>query len=301
MMSINKDHPEDATQITSTSSIKFEWTPELVKLAPLKERYTHPLGPSRSPTYRPGMILLDPADTRECLQWVGLSDQKIIEIEHKSNDLFPECQVPTCGCDEKYQAYGRGYNEITFPLIDNMLKLFIQIGYIKKDIQLGLRPEFAIFCGLHKDDPRALEDPDLPEARWFCLGPADIMSDTLVSFWGELKEFMVTKLLYDGKAWKDRYGIWLVREGEDMDQAKARIDDKERERLKEQAMEEKKQIWHVGSKSATGNMRKTWQGLQEKTEWPRRWRTNKAPTSIFQETNLISIIYHSFFSKSSFN
>lgn len=33
-------------------------------------------------------------------------------------------------------------------------------------------------------------------------------------------------------------GKWLIREGETLDQAKARVDDKEQERLKQQAEEE---------------------------------------------------------------
>ena len=45
--------------------------------------------------------------------------------------------------------------------------------------------------------------------------------------------------MYEGKAWTDRDGIWLVHEGESMDQAKARVDDRERQRLKEQAIKEK--------------------------------------------------------------
>ncbi|KAJ6032048.1 hypothetical protein N7540_002780 [Penicillium herquei] len=231
---MSDNHPNPTTEITS---IKFEWTPELVKTGTSRGAIHPSIGPLEISNglpeckYRPGMNLPDPADTRECLKWVGLSDQKIIEIEQKFNDLFPKYQAPKCGYDEKNQAYGRGYNEITFPLVDSMLKLFIQgmhddheefqythIGYIEKGIQLGLRPEFAIFCGLHKDDPRALEDPDLFEETWFHLGPADIMSDTLITFWGGTQEVL----------------------GEDMDQAKARMNEKERERLKEQAMEEKK-------------------------------------------------------------
>lgn len=52
---------------------------------------------------------------------------------------------------------------------------------------------------------------------------------------------MATKLTYEGKAWSDRYGRWLVHEGESMEQAKARVDDREIERLKEQAIKEKKE------------------------------------------------------------
>lgn len=48
---------------------------------------------------------------------------------------------------------------------------------------------------------------------------------------------MATKLLYEGKAWSN-YGRWVVREGETLDQAKARVDDRERQRLKEEAIKE---------------------------------------------------------------
>ena len=116
------------------------------------------------------------------------------------------------------------------------------VGYIKKGIQMGLRPEFAIFCGLHETDPRAIEDPRLFKKTWFTLGPADIMSDTLIPFWMRLREFMVTKLLYEEKAWSDRHGRWLVHEGESIDQAKARVDYREIQRLKEQAIKENEQV-----------------------------------------------------------
>lgn len=53
----------------------------------------------------------------------------------------------------------------------------------------------------------------------------------------QLKEFMGSKLLYEGKAWSN-YGRWVVREGETLDQAKARVDDRERQRLKEEAIKE---------------------------------------------------------------
>lgn len=122
-------------------------------------------------------------------------------------------------------------------------RLIINIeGYIEKGIQLGLRLDFAIFCGLHETDSRAIENPRLFEKTWFSLGPADIMSDTLILFWMKLMEFIVTKLIYDGKAWSDRHGGWLVHEGESMDQAQARVDDGEIQRLKEQAKKENKDV-----------------------------------------------------------
>ena len=45
------------------------------------------------------------------------------------------------------------------------------------------------------------------------------------------------KLIHEEKAWEDDHGDWLVHEGETMEQAKARVDDKERQRLKQQEEE----------------------------------------------------------------
>ncbi|KGO74623.1 hypothetical protein PITC_002680 [Penicillium italicum] len=73
--------------------------------------------------------------------------------------------------------------------------------------------------------PELLKPPRFFEKTWFSLGPADIMTDTLISFWMKLEEFMTAKLLYEGKAWSYRHEIWLAHEGENIDQAKARVDD----------------------------------------------------------------------------
>lgn len=54
----------------------------------------------------------------------------------------------------------------------------------------------------------------------------------------QLQTFMTLKLIHEGKAWKDDHGKWLVHEGENMHQAKARVNDKERQKLREQAIEE---------------------------------------------------------------
>ncbi|KGO48426.1 hypothetical protein PEX1_041240 [Penicillium expansum] len=266
----HEDHPERHDQpehenhskrdTEENEPINFEWTPELVKIGTSRGTIHPSIGPltfyrgSPECKYRPGMALPDPADTRECLRWIGLFDKKILEIEQKFNALHPDYQGPRCGYDEKFMQHAHAYNEITFPKIEEMLNMFIRgmhddhdefeythKGYIEKGIQLGLRPEFAIFCGLHETDPRALENPHLFEKGWFSLGPADIMSDTLIPSWMKLREFMATKLTYEGKAWSDRYGRWLVHEGESMEQAKARVDDREIERLKEQAIKEKKE------------------------------------------------------------
>lgn len=52
--------------------------------------------------YQPSMILPDPADTRECLKLVGLSDKKIIEVEQKFSQLYLAYQAPSCEYDEEY-------------------------------------------------------------------------------------------------------------------------------------------------------------------------------------------------------
>lgn len=70
------------------------------------------------------------------------------------------------------------------------------------------------------------------------------MSDTLIPFWMDLKEFMAAKLVHEGKAWEGG-GRWLVHEGETIDQAKSRLDDQERQRLKEQAAKEYEAEWEL--------------------------------------------------------
>ncbi|KAJ5452901.1 hypothetical protein N7445_001084 [Penicillium cf. griseofulvum] len=249
-----EDHPEGASE--ESKAINFKWTPELVKIGTSRGAIHPSLGPIEEHNgfrifkYRPGMTLPDPADTRECLRWAGLSDKKIIEVEQKFNQLYPDYQGLSCGYAEKYHQ--TGYTEIIFPKVEKMLDMFIQgmhddhdeveethQAFIEKGIQLGLRLEFAIFCGLHKDDPRAIENPYLFEKDWFWMGPASIMTDTLISFWRGVEKCMVSKLLYDGKAFTCD-GTWVVREGETIDQAKARVDDRERERLREQAEKEYK-------------------------------------------------------------
>ncbi|CAI7576949.1 unnamed protein product [Penicillium glandicola] len=259
----DKDHPEreDQPERDTKEPINFEWTPELVKIATSRGAIHPSIGPIdfskgyADCNYRPGMTLPDPADTRECLRWVGLSDKKIIDLEHKFNDLYPDYEAPSCGYDNEVTT--KGISDITFPLIEEMVELFLREvydnkdedydytthkGYIERGIELGLRPEFAVFCGLHKDDPRAIAEPHLFEELWFLIkAPAGLIEGTIIPFWMQLKEFMATKLLYEGKAWLS-YGRWVVREGETLDQAKARVDDRERQRLKEQAIKKHEEI-----------------------------------------------------------
>ncbi|CAI7576959.1 unnamed protein product [Penicillium glandicola] len=198
------DHPKPEDHVKreteETKPINFEWTPELVKLATSRGAIHPSIGPIEyydgEPCYkyRPGMTLPDPADTRECLRWVGLSDKRSSK------------------------------------------------GYIERGIQLGLRPEFAVFCGLHEDDPRAIAEPYLFEELWFIIkGPAELIEDNIIPIWMELKQFMASKLLYDGKAWSG-HGKWVVREGETLEQAKARLDDRERQRLRDEAIKENEAI-----------------------------------------------------------
>lgn len=124
----HEDHPERDTE--ENAPINFEWTPELVKIGTSRGTIHPSIGPltfyrgSPECNYRPGMALPDPADTRECLRWVGLSDKKIIEVEQKFNELYPDFEAPSCGYDNKIST--RGISHITFPLIEKMVDLFLQ-------------------------------------------------------------------------------------------------------------------------------------------------------------------------------
>lgn len=53
---------------------------------------------------------------------------------------------------------------------------------------------------------------------------------------------MRDKLVHDEKAWLDSHGVWLVHDGETMDQAKARLDDLELQRLREEGAKEEERI-----------------------------------------------------------
>lgn len=91
-MSDAEDHPKHDTNKEVSEEIKainFEWTPELVKLGTSCGSIHPSIGLIEQSDgflnyiYRPGMALPGPADTRECLKWVGLSDEKIIEVEEE--------------------------------------------------------------------------------------------------------------------------------------------------------------------------------------------------------------------------
>lgn len=125
---------------------------------------------------------------------------------------------------------------------ERKLTIPAKVGYIKKGIQHGLRPEFAIFCGLHKTDPRATNDPPLFEKEWFTRGPTELIEDFLIPFWMDIKSLMTLRLIHEGKAWADEHGNWLVHDG-DMEKTKANLDDKELGRLREEAAAKKK--WEI--------------------------------------------------------
>ncbi|KAJ5158779.1 uncharacterized protein N7500_008430 [Penicillium coprophilum] len=260
-MNITNDDPElDHLDLSEEyKAIKFEWTPELVKIGTSRGAIHPSIGPIKLQgafsdcVYRPGMALPDPADTLECLKWIGLSDKKVVEVNQRFHELYPHYQAPKCGYDEKHHQNGR--NTITFPLLDKMVDVYIKgldlctedfeythEGYIKRGIQQGLRPEFAIFCGLHEDDPRALSDPDLFKENWFNRDPDALIVDCIIPIWMELQMFMVLRLVHEEKAWMDLHGHWLVHEGERLDEAKAREDDTERQRLREEATRDSERI-----------------------------------------------------------
>ncbi|OQE37863.1 hypothetical protein PENCOP_c009G03634 [Penicillium coprophilum] len=233
---------------------KFECIPELVKIGTSRGAIHPSIGPIELQgqfsdcVYRPGMALPDPADTVECLEWIGLSDRKIVEVNQRFHELYPQYQAPKCGYDEKHHQNGQ--IPITFPLLDKMVDVCIKglhlciedfeythEGYIKRGIQQGLRPQFAIFCGLHEDDSRDLRDPDLSKEKWFNKDPDELIANCIIPFWVELQMFMVLRLVHEDEAWKDHHGHWLVHEGQSLDEAKARLDDAERQRLREEAIQ----------------------------------------------------------------
>lgn len=130
-MSDSEDRPERDIQERDThKDIHFEWTPELVKIGTSRGAIHPSIGPLKlrdgfpEYDYQPGMALPDPADTRECLKWAGLSDAKIAEVEQKFNYMYPDYEAPSSGYDENHSP--NGLNDITFPVVDRMLDVFIE-------------------------------------------------------------------------------------------------------------------------------------------------------------------------------
>lgn len=76
-------------------AIKFEWTPELEKIATSGGKIHPSIGPlERSDDYpfliyQPHLALPNPADTRTCLWWIGLSTEKIDRVEQRFTELYP--------------------------------------------------------------------------------------------------------------------------------------------------------------------------------------------------------------------
>ena len=132
-MSDAEDHPKHDTNKEVSKEIKainFEWTPELVKLGTscglihLLIGFIKQSDGFLNYIYQPGMALPGPADTRECLKWVGLFNKKIIEMDQKFSQLYPDYQASSYGYDEEHSW--NGLNSITFPVIDKMVDIFIK-------------------------------------------------------------------------------------------------------------------------------------------------------------------------------
>lgn len=123
----NDAHKEVSEEI---KTIDFEWTPELVKLGTSRDSIHPSIGPIEQSDgflnyiYRPVMTLPDSADTRECLKWVGLSEEKIVEVEQNFSQLYPDYEAPSCGYDEEHSR--NGLNSIIFPVINKMVDVFIK-------------------------------------------------------------------------------------------------------------------------------------------------------------------------------
>ncbi|KAJ5109275.1 hypothetical protein N7456_005950 [Penicillium angulare] len=240
------------------NAIYFEWTPELVRLATSRcqiHPFWGPLTPAQEWPYYiyPSHVAFpDPADTHECLKWVGLSDEKIIQVESRFNEIYPDFQGPSCGYEEKFSS--RGVNSVILPVLEKMVQEHYSMldhltseceytheGYIKNGIQQGLSPEFAVFCGMHKDDPRCVDDPSLFEKDWFDTSVPEIITYFTTSFWHLLREFLTCKLINEGKAWSGDHGQWLIHEGENLIESKARVAGLDLKQLCERAFKEEKE------------------------------------------------------------
>lgn len=87
------------------------------------------------------------------------------------------------------------------------LHMIFPEGFVKKAMQLGLKPEFAIFCGYHEDDWRAKKDPE-----WFLKqAPPDFVQDFVMEYSLILMRLIKRKLMDEGKVRHDEeYGYVII-------------------------------------------------------------------------------------------
>lgn len=193
--------------------------------------------------YEPGMPLPDPTDYFTFLQWCGLRDEMIHEVSEKYHEENKNQVVPSCGyatelepagfhsihfpilegmvytyfkmlplLDFDYEnSYGKSNTILTLCSRRGFSALLIYClysisleGYVKKAIQRGLRPEFAIFCGLPDEDPQAKQDLR-HLTGWYAKDPMHYMETRVGSYSILLTKLMRDKLIYEGKVEVDKH------------------------------------------------------------------------------------------------
>lgn len=202
-------------------AMEFEWTPRLKEIFAWGPAVHPYLGPQYAreeypfEQYEPGMPLPDPTDYFTFLQWCGLRDEMIHEVAEKYHEENKDQVVPSCGYITKLEP--AGFHNIHFPVLEGMVSTYSKMlavrdwdyeesyeGYVKKAIQRGLKPEFAIFCGLHEEDPRAKQDPR-HLTGWFTEDPMYYMDERVGGQALMLMRLMRAKLIYEGKVKVDKH------------------------------------------------------------------------------------------------
>ena len=239
-------------------AMKWKWTPELLELRQrgwdTDFNYHPDLGRNLNEEfdykYSPSLPLPAYNDKRGMMRFCGLNDKVIDRLLEEYNCKYWEDLPP----DFEIEVYTNGHTGTEFPVLDRLVDLFTHRdegdlfdyeesygqcnldhpspltgqftdfrgwaeGYIKKGLQQGLRPEFAIWwCELHELDTRekakkfSAFTPPLP--NWYKHSPMYYVDEIFKRNWARLSILWGEKLRADGIVKQSEHGDVLVEDSD---------------------------------------------------------------------------------------
>ncbi|KAK3690522.1 hypothetical protein B0T22DRAFT_463789 [Podospora appendiculata] len=174
----------------------------------------HPMLPADVPVDRDGRPLYGPAvaglvpamdDKEGILRFFGLDDAAAASVldEYRRDANLKPAEVRLT------KIRGRVAQLYRFPVADRLREIFAERtalaadyersyeGYIKGGLAEGLRPEFAIFCGLHESEPRYSESYAQFHYARSCKEHAD---EVVLTAWSCLRPLWMQKLELEQEA-----------------------------------------------------------------------------------------------------
>ncbi|KAK3319536.1 hypothetical protein B0T19DRAFT_445344 [Cercophora scortea] len=160
------------------------------------------------PIYSPALSSVVPAmdDKEGILRFFGLDDATIASVldEYHHDSFSPDVKPAEVRLTK---IRGRVAQLYRFPVADRLREIFTERktvgpgyddghersyeGYIRGGLAQGLRPEFAIFCGLHESEPRYSESYARFHYARSCKEHAD---EIVLTAWSCLRPLWMQKL-----------------------------------------------------------------------------------------------------------